>query len=112
MSLISDRICKVIFQSKKQITLFFKNNNITDDDVERLQKLAHSLLLENNIHITARDMKILEDEESQWLNYMISIDEPVSTIVDLNEKLAEKLADEKLPSNLTSCVVIMYSSAS
>ncbi|VAX16427.1 hypothetical protein MNBD_NITROSPINAE03-1682 [hydrothermal vent metagenome] len=96
----------------RQIYPFISEQKIADDDVERLQKLAYSLLLENNVSITEKRMMILEDEESRWLNYMIGIDEPVTEIVDLNEKLAERMADEDLPASLTSNVVIMFSSAS
>jgi len=96
----------------KLITFLFKDKNIIDDDVEHLQKLAYSLLHKNEIYFTDKKMGILEDEESRWLSYMILMDEPVSRIVDLNEKLAKRMADENLSSNLTSSVVIMYSSAS
>lgn len=96
----------------KQIISLMKENKTLSKDVDRLQKLAHSILLENNMHITKKRMEILEDEESKWLSYMILMDEPVSEIVDLNEELAERLAEENLPSNLTSNVVIMYSSVS
>lgn len=95
----------------KQTISLMKENETSSEDVERLQKLAHSLLLENNMHITKKRIEVLEDEESRWLSYMILLDEPVSEIVDLNEELAERMAEENLPSNLTSNVVIMYSSA-
>jgi len=96
----------------EQINYFVSDKEINDDDVEHLQLIAFDLLNEYGIFGHNGGVQMLSDEESSWVSHELKIIRPVAEIVDLNEKLAEKLAGENLPSNLTSSVVIMYSSAS
>ena len=49
-----------------------------------------------------------EDEESEWLSGEISLAEPVSTIVDLNVKLAEAWVESEAATRVGDLVNFMF----
>ena len=48
---------------------------------------------------------MLEDEDSLWFHYGIPLHESVEKMVELDFELADNIADEKLPVNITGYFV-------
>ena len=80
---------------------------MSDADLERLITIAILLLRQHKLSIAASQINIslLEDEDSQWFHYGIPLCESVEKMVALDFELADNIADEKLPVNITGYFV-------
>jgi len=90
--------------------VFLDKNNISDDDVEHIQNIAITLLHQRELYRSEITCRFLQDEDSEWLNFVIKVELLPTEVVDLSVELAEKLARENLPAHVTSCVDVMYTS--
>lgn len=68
------------------------NNQIEQHVIESYHKLAYSVLHDAGIYLSRYHARVAVDDESEWISNEIEILQSVSDAVDLNFKLADKVA--------------------
>jgi tetratricopeptide (TPR) repeat protein len=90
-----------------EVLKFMDERNVSDADLEGLITIALLLLRQHKLSIAASmiNISLLEDEDSQWFHYGIPLRESVEKMVELDFELADNIAEENLPVNLTGYFV-------
>src|SRR5574341_1229810 len=86
-------------------------NGVSDEQVQMIQELTEQVLRANGTRSTRVEFLEMEDEDSRWVSAWIELPLPVERVVDLNFKLADRLAALEPPSPAASCVNYMFVSA-
>jgi len=94
-------------QLAEEVVTLMDERNVSDADLEGLINIALLLLRQQKFSIVASQINISlsEDENSRWFHYGIPLRESVEKTVELDFELADNLAEEKLPVNLTGYFV-------
>jgi tetratricopeptide (TPR) repeat protein len=71
-------------------------NNISDEAIQQLILMTHSLSHENGLYRYKNQLYLQEDEYSNWINREIVLDLPEDEVFDLGAQLAEKFATEEV----------------
>jgi hypothetical protein len=92
---------------------FVVKNDIEDEETAAYINLAKTVAKENNIEITTSALKIflLNDGESQWLNYCIELPEEsydVDKIFEMNSHLVAKTVAQDIPLKIKKHLIIMF----
>jgi hypothetical protein len=91
-------------QLARDVIEFMDEKNVSDADLEGLINLSMTILRQYQLSIAAPiNISLLEDEDGKWFHYGIPLHElSVEKMVELDFELADKIADEKLSTNLTA----------
>lgn len=79
---------------------FIEEKNISTGKVKAHVSLAADLLHEYKVFFMSPHIEILEDEESEWLSYELSIRRSVDDVVKLSLELARRAADARFSGNM------------
>lgn len=77
------------YQQIKEGLAVFEAAGLNDDEVERLQNLAHALIQKNNLYFSSTKISISQD----CIHYQIYVDLPIEEIFDINWQLADVLVE-------------------
>jgi tetratricopeptide (TPR) repeat protein len=104
---VSPQVAHRFSQLAGDVVKFMDERNVSDADLERLINVALLLIRQHKLSIAASmiNISLLEDEDSQWFHYGIPLHESVEKMVELDFELADRIAEEKLPVNLTGYFV-------
>ncbi|MBF0127340.1 MAG: hypothetical protein HQM02_09035 [Magnetococcales bacterium] len=83
---------------------------VSDDDVERLQKLATGILERERTDVKTINYTGIPPENPQWISADLVVDESEEVVEALNHKLAGVLNKTASPPRLAELVVFGYSS--
>jgi tetratricopeptide (TPR) repeat protein len=104
---VNPQVAHRFSQLAGKVVKLMDERNVSDADLERLINVVLSQLRQHKLSIAASQFNIslLEDEDSQWFHYGIPLHESVEKMVALDFELADRIAEEKLPVNLTGYFV-------
>ncbi|MBF0145638.1 MAG: hypothetical protein HQL84_06725 [Magnetococcales bacterium] len=81
---------------------------ISDDQVERLQGLALKILEKERKEVKTINYRGMPEENPQWIDASLVLDEPADVVEELNSKLASALSSTATPRKVADLVVFNY----
>lgn len=81
---------------------------VSDDQVERLQCLALKILEKERKEVKTINYRGMPEEDPQWIDASLVLDEPDDVVEDLNSKLASALSTTSTPRKVADLVVFNY----
>ncbi|MBF0107670.1 MAG: hypothetical protein HQL76_00650 [Magnetococcales bacterium] len=81
---------------------------ISDDQVERLQGLALRILEKERKEVKTINYRGMPEENPQWIDASLVLDEPEDVVDALNSKLASALSNTTTPRKVADLVVFNY----
>ncbi|MBF0133852.1 MAG: hypothetical protein HQL75_14865 [Magnetococcales bacterium] len=82
---------------------------VSDDQVERLQALALKILEKERMEVKTINYRGMPEENPQWIDASLVLDEPEDVVEKLNSKLASVLSTNATPRRVADLVVFNYS---
>lgn len=79
---------------------FIENNDITQSEIQESIALAISLVNDAKYIMKGSVVNIIKDDASEWINYDIEVDRPVTDTNNLNMVLIDKLIEKDTGINL------------
>lgn len=81
---------------------------ISDDHVEKLQSLALKILEKERKEVKTINYRGMPEENPQWIDASLILDEPADVVEELNSKLASALSTTSTPRRVADLVVFNY----
>lgn len=81
---------------------------ISDDQVERLQSLAMGILEKERRDVKTINYRGVPDENPEWIDASLVVDESEEVVKDLNGKLFHELSNSSTPRRVAELVVFNY----
>jgi len=76
----------------RDLAAFAKELAISDSQMESVIKTGIQTINEYGIYSHGVSLRLVEDDESEWLSYVINVERDVDEVVNLNIELAERIA--------------------
>jgi len=93
-----------------QLAEFLDKREIADSEDERIRSLAISHLSDQNICRSYESLSLVNDDGTEWVDYVIGIKRPIDQVVELNCSLADSIANE-IPTKVMEAITVRYSTA-
>lgn len=91
---------------------FVTTSGIGDEAPGRYLQLASRLVHQSSRLVPNVEIRLAADEEAQWLSGRLHIQADLDDVMQLNEALADAVAESDLPEELTSNFTLMFVPAS